>query len=148
MYPSLGWLINTVEVVVNSASVYNAGGFVLIWNRKQCIHFWGIMPWKSNAMQYNAFICYCNTMIMLCKCNRIIMLWKCNAIRAMPNSPASCHLEEHFIFRYPSCWRLYGKGGMLGVDFIIKPSQMEVAPLHRTVVISHKRRLFKNTKEI
>ena len=30
----------------------------------------------------------------------------------------------------------------------IKPSQMEVAPLHRTVVISHKRRLFKNTKGI
>ena len=29
---------------------------------------------------------------------------------------------------------------------IIKPSQMEVAPLHRT--FSHKRRLFKNTKEI
>ena len=28
------------------------------------------------------------------------------------------------------------------------PSQMEVAPLHRTVDISHKRRLFKNTKEI
>ena len=31
---------------------------------------------------------------------------------------------------------------------LIKPSQMEVAPLHRTVVISHKRRLFKNTNEI
>ena len=31
---------------------------------------------------------------------------------------------------------------------LIKPSQMEVAPLHRTVVISHKRRLFKNTKGI
>ena len=31
---------------------------------------------------------------------------------------------------------------------IIKPSQMEVAPLHRTLVISHKRRLFKNTKGI
>ena len=31
---------------------------------------------------------------------------------------------------------------------MIKPSQMEVAPLHRTVVISHKRRLFKNTKDI
>ena len=30
----------------------------------------------------------------------------------------------------------------------IKPSQMEVAPLHRTFVISHKRRLFKNTKGI
>ena len=30
----------------------------------------------------------------------------------------------------------------------IKPSQMEVAPLHRTFVISHKRRLSKNTKEI
>ena len=30
----------------------------------------------------------------------------------------------------------------------IIPSQMEVAPLHRTVDISHKRRLFKNTKEI
>ena len=30
----------------------------------------------------------------------------------------------------------------------IRPSQMEVAPLHRTVVISHKRRLFKNTKGI
>ena len=33
-------------------------------------------------------------------------------------------------------------------DFTIKPSQMEVAPLHRTLVISHKRRLFKNTKGI
>ena len=30
----------------------------------------------------------------------------------------------------------------------IKPSQMEVAPLHRTLVIRHKRRLFKNTKGI
>ena len=29
----------------------------------------------------------------------------------------------------------------------IKPSQVEVAPLHRTFVISYKRRLFKNTKE-
>ena len=31
---------------------------------------------------------------------------------------------------------------------LIKPSQMEVAPLHRTFVISHKRRLFKNTNGI
>ena len=31
---------------------------------------------------------------------------------------------------------------------LIKPSQMEVAPLHRTFVISYKRRLFKNTKGI
>ena len=31
---------------------------------------------------------------------------------------------------------------------IIKPSQMEVAPIHRTFVISHKRRLFMNTKGI
>ena len=30
----------------------------------------------------------------------------------------------------------------------IKPSQIEVAPLHRTVVISHKRRLIRNTKGI
>ena len=35
-----------------------------------------------------------------------------------------------------------------GGDCLIKPSQMEVAPLHRTFVISHKRRLFKNTKGI
>ena len=31
---------------------------------------------------------------------------------------------------------------------IIIPSQMEVAPLHCTVDIRQKRRLFKNTKEI
>ena len=31
---------------------------------------------------------------------------------------------------------------------IIIPSQMEVAPLHCTVDITQKRRLFKNTKEI
>ena len=35
-----------------------------------------------------------------------------------------------------------------GLEEEIKPSQMEVAPLHRTLVISHKRRLFKNTKGI
>ena len=35
-----------------------------------------------------------------------------------------------------------------GKEEEIKPSQMEVAPLHRTFVISHKRRLFKNTKGI
>ena len=34
-----------------------------------------------------------------------------------------------------------------GVNKII-PSQMEVAPLHCTVDITQKRRLFKNTKEI
>ena len=31
---------------------------------------------------------------------------------------------------------------------VIIPSQMEVAPLHCTVDITQKRRLFKNTKEI
>ena len=33
-------------------------------------------------------------------------------------------------------------------DSEIIPSQMEVAPLHCTVDITQKRRLFKNTKEI
>ena len=33
-------------------------------------------------------------------------------------------------------------------DSVIIPSQMEVAPLHCTVDITQKRRLFKNTKEI
>ena len=36
---------------------------------------------------------------------------------------------------------------LCGVKKII-PSQMEVAPLHCTVDITQKRRLFKNTKEI
>ena len=33
-------------------------------------------------------------------------------------------------------------------DLIIIPSQMEVAPPHRTVDITQKRRLFKNTIQI
>ena len=33
------------------------------------------------------------------------------------------------------------------IAYTIKPSKMEVAPLHRTVDIRQKRRLLKNTKE-
>ena len=36
----------------------------------------------------------------------------------------------------------------MAVDVNIIPSQMEVAPLHCTVDITQKRRLFNNTKEI
>ena len=39
-------------------------------------------------------------------------------------------------------------GGPGGCPTPILPSQMEVAPLHCTVDITQKRRLFKNTKEI
>ena len=39
-------------------------------------------------------------------------------------------------------------GGIEHLTVLIIPSQMEVAPLHCTVDITQKRRLFKNTKEI
>ena len=58
-----------------------------------------------------------------------------------------CYSNEHCCFSNVLCkWRYSNDALINGMTII--PSQMEVAPLHCTVDIRQKRRLFKNTKEI
>ena len=77
------------------------------------------------------------------------MWWRC---RANFVSGEGGNLKKKSSVRYESyatnCIQIQKSVHALIMFVRIKPSQMEVAPLHRTLVISHKRRLFRNTKGI